>query len=302
MIFVLAGRSEAPASLITVTERGVPRNAILASSLVGFISVVFAAIWPETVFTFLLNSSGAVILFVYLLIAISQIVLRRRADESTLTVKMWLFPVLSILAAAAIVGILLQMFFYDDSRTQITLSLVSWAVVLILFFVNRSRIGRAARGDTSSPDPGQPAARILVVANETVGATELIEELARLDSDLDATYLVVVPASPVDTGAAATHGALNIREATTAAAQARLDRTLAILTDAGLAVTGELGDYRPLRAVEQAVESFEPDRIVIATLPASASVWQRFEVVDRVRDLGVPVTHIEAESMLAGTP
>ena len=302
MIFVLAGRSEAPVSLITVTERGVPRNAILASSLVGFLSVVFAAIWPETVFTFLLNSSGAVILFVYLLIAISQIVLRYRTDESTLKVKMWLFPFLSILGAVAIVAILMQMFFYEDSRTQITLSLLSWGVVLILFFVNRSRIARAARAGTGTPDPGGPAMRILVVANETLGASELIEELARLDSDLDATYQVVVPASPVDTGAATTHGALNIREATAAAAQERLDRTLAILTDAGLSVTGELGDYRPLRAIKDAVDSFHPDRIVIATLPASASVWQRFEVVDRARALGVPVTHIEAESMLAGTP
>jgi GABA permease len=46
--------------------------------------------WPDTVFLFLLNSSGAVILFVYLLIAISQIVLRRHqpgADRED-----WLFP------------------------------------------------------------------------------------------------------------------------------------------------------------------------------------------------------------------
>lgn len=306
MIFVLAGRSEAPASLVTVTGRGVPRNAILASSLVGFISVVFAAIWPETVFTFLLNSSGAVILFVYLLISISQIVLRYRTDDSTLTVKMWLFPFLSILAALAIVGILVQMFFYPDSRTQITLSLLSWAVVLLLFVVNRARIGRAGSragtGPSDSSGPDQQAARILVVANETVGADELIEELTRLDANFDATYRVVVPASPVDTGAAATHGALNIREATQAAAQERLDRTLAILTDAGLEVAGGLGDYRPLRAIKDAIASFDPDRIVIATLPASASVWQRFEVVDQARALGVPLTHIEAESMLAPTP
>ena len=51
---------------------------------------------PDTVFPFLLNSSGAIILFVYLLIAISQIVLRRRTPPEKLTVKMWLFPVLSI--------------------------------------------------------------------------------------------------------------------------------------------------------------------------------------------------------------
>ena len=162
MIFVLAGRSEAPASLVTVTDRGVPRNAILASSLVGFISVVFAAIWPETVFTFLLNSSGAVILFVYLLISVSQIVLRYRTDDSTLTVKMWLFPFLSILGALAIVAILVQMFFYPDSRTQITLSLLSWAVVLLLFFVNRARIGRAgsrAGGPSSPADSSGPDRR-----------------------------------------------------------------------------------------------------------------------------------------------
>ena len=53
-----------------------PANAILASSVVGFLCVIAAAFSPDTIFAFLLNSSGAIILFVYLLIAISQIVLR----------------------------------------------------------------------------------------------------------------------------------------------------------------------------------------------------------------------------------
>ena len=53
--------------------------AILTSTVVGFLCVLAAAISPETVFLFLLNSSGAVILFVYLLIAFSQLVLRRSA-------------------------------------------------------------------------------------------------------------------------------------------------------------------------------------------------------------------------------
>ena len=75
--------------------------AILASSVVGFLCVIAAAIDEDGVFTFLLNSSGAIILFVYLLIAISQITLRRRVDDSTLKVKMWLFPALSILTAPA---------------------------------------------------------------------------------------------------------------------------------------------------------------------------------------------------------
>ena len=104
MLFVLGARREAPPTLIKVNARGVPVWAILASTVVGFLSVIAAYVSPDTVFLFLLNSSGAVILFVYLLIAVSQFVLRRRADESELTVKMWLFPWLTIAAAAGIVA------------------------------------------------------------------------------------------------------------------------------------------------------------------------------------------------------
>ncbi len=84
MIFVQAGRREAPVSLMRVSAGGVPRTAILTSTVVGFLCVIAAAISPDGVFLFLLNSSGAIILFVYLLIAISQIVLRRtdRAGEA----------------------------------------------------------------------------------------------------------------------------------------------------------------------------------------------------------------------------
>ena len=82
---------------MTVSKGGVPRAAILTSSIVGFLCVIAAAVSPDTVFLFLLNSSGAVILFVYLLIAISQVILRRRTTPDKLVVKMWLFPALSII-------------------------------------------------------------------------------------------------------------------------------------------------------------------------------------------------------------
>ncbi len=137
MLFVLAARNEAPAALVKINSRSVPANAILASSVIGFLCVIAAAVDEDGVFSFLLNSSGAVILFVYLLIALSQIQLRRRSDESTLKVKMWAFPFLSILAAVGIVAILVQMFFIESTRSQITLSLLSWAVVLIAFVVNK---------------------------------------------------------------------------------------------------------------------------------------------------------------------
>ncbi len=65
--------------------------------------MVANAISPEKVFLFLLNSSGAVALFVYLLIAISQVILRRRYEREApekLEVRMWGFPWLSYLVIA----------------------------------------------------------------------------------------------------------------------------------------------------------------------------------------------------------
>jgi GABA permease len=130
MLFVLAARNEAPARLVEVSRRGVPYLAILSSSVIGFLCVVMARLAPGTVFMFLLNSSGAVVLLVYLLIALSQIVLRRRASTADLPVRMWMFPVLSVITVAAILAVLVQMAFDRDARLQLWLSLLSWSVVV----------------------------------------------------------------------------------------------------------------------------------------------------------------------------
>lgn len=291
MLFVLAARREAPAQLVSVTRRGVPAAAILASSVIGFLGVIAAAFSPDTIFAFLLNSSGAVILFVYLLICISQIVLRYRTPDSQLKVKMWLFPFLSIITAVGIVAILVQMFLQEAVRSQLLLSLASWAVVIALFLANRWFIGR--RPEVAGVAPTAHPHRVLVLANQTVQSTELLDELRRIGTDKDTSYYVVVPASPVETGVAETHGPLDISEATARAAQQRLDQTLDTLRSEQVPADGELGDYRPLRALAHAVETFRPDQIVISTLPPEESIWHRFDVVDRARaDYRIPVTHV----------
>ena len=70
-------------------------------------------------------------MFVYLLIAVFQIVLRRRTPESELRVKMSLFPVLSILTAVAILAVLVQSAFLRLPGRW--LGLVQSAVVIGLF-------------------------------------------------------------------------------------------------------------------------------------------------------------------------
>jgi GABA permease len=301
MLFVLAARREAPVSLMEVTKSGVPRAAILASTVVGFLCVIAAAVSPDRVFSFLLNSSGAIILFVYLLIAISQIILRRRTAPEKLTVKMWLFPALSIVVVVAILAVLAQMAFDEDARTQLVLSLASWAVVLILFFATKRLRGRGGTEASAPATPGGPevpAERVLVLANETVNGSELLDELRAIDRAGKAQYFVCVPANPIDTGQAEHKGAVYMWEATVQAAQARLDRTLEILRSENLQADGVVGNYKPLKALAESVAEFKPDRLVICTLPEDRSAWLRYDVVDRAREsYDIPVTHVVVESI-----
>ncbi len=292
MLFVLAARREAPMRLITVNRRGVPVWAILFSTVIGFLSVIAAYISPDTVFLFLLNSSGAVILFVYLLIALSQLVLRRRTPDDQLTVKMWLFPALTILTAVGIVAVLVQMAFNSDTRSQLLLSLLSWGVVIGLYAVTRWRGGSVSADELVSKEAG-PATKIVVLANRTIGASELHEALHRIDGSEAADYHVVVPTNPVDTGQADREGAAFVWEATAEAARERLDETLEVLRADGLTVDGELGDYRPLVALDKAMREFQPDHVVISTQPEERSTWLRHGVVADARErYDVPIEHV----------
>jgi GABA permease len=220
-------------------------------------------------------------------------------------VKMWLFPGLSLVVVVAIVAVLVQMGTNAEVRPQLVLSLLAWAVVVVLYFVSKKLQGRppgegAAATAATSAD-GTPATRVLVLANETVNGDELLDELRRIDKERQASYFVCVPANPIDTGQAMHEGAAFVWEKTTQAAQARLDLTLDILRTEGLDAEGALGDYRPLRALKEAVDAFHPDRLVICTLPEDRSAWLRYDVVDRAREAyDLPVTHVVVEH--AGLP
>jgi len=245
------------------------------------------------VFLFLLNSSGAIILFVYLIIAVSQFVLRRRTPAARLEVKMWGFPVLTLLTIAAIVGVLVSMGVGEDTRSQLVLSLVSLAVVLLVYLA----VARRNRNVPAEPSAAERAAsaphRVLIVANETVDADDLLAEIRRFADDRDAEFFVCVPANPVDTGQAEYKGAVYLWEATLRAAQERLDATLAILREEGLRADGALGDYRPMVAMDEAVEQFRPDGIVISTHPEEKSAWLRQDLVRRAaQKYPVPVDHV----------
>ena len=131
-----------------VNSRGVPVKAILLSVSVGFVSVIFDAISPDKVFLFLVNSSGAVALFCYILIALAELRMRRQLEAEAperLKLRMWLFPWLTYLAIAAMVAVIVAMAFVDDARPQLIPSFISLiAVVGAAFLRYREAPARSA--------------------------------------------------------------------------------------------------------------------------------------------------------------
>ncbi|MDX3055000.1 amino acid permease [Streptomyces sp. NE06-03E] len=152
MIFSLAERGEAPRGLLKVSGSrgaegsasggGVPRRAVLASVAFGFVSVLLNLEWPDTVFLYMLNSVGAVLLFVWGLIAASQLRLRRRLEREApdaLALRMWCFPYLTWVTLAGLLAVLLLMLTDDAARPQVLWSAAATALVLLVAVVRERR-------------------------------------------------------------------------------------------------------------------------------------------------------------------
>ncbi|MER7149601.1 amino acid permease [Streptomyces lydicus] len=153
MAFSLGQRGDAPKSFATVNKGGVPAVAIWASVAFGFIATIFSYTSKDTIFQFLLNSSGAVALFVWLVICFSQLRMRRTLERETperLTVRMWLYPWLTYATIGLIVFVIGYMFYDPDGREQMVLSVVAAVVVLAVGLILDRRRPRERAADESA--------------------------------------------------------------------------------------------------------------------------------------------------------
>ncbi|OBQ49870.1 amino acid transporter [Streptomyces sp. H-KF8] len=119
--YSLVRRGQGPKVLGRVSA-GVPRIAVLASSVFGFLCVLLSYWRPDDVFPWLLNMIGAVILVVWIFIAVSQLRLRRvleREAPEKLVVRMWAFPVLTWIALAGMAAVFVLMAREPDTRVQL---------------------------------------------------------------------------------------------------------------------------------------------------------------------------------------
>jgi GABA permease len=131
--------------------------------------------------------------------------------------------------------------------------------------------------------------RILVVANETVGGRELLQEIDRHTKGRPAEVHVLAPAlisSPVK------HALGDVDDAREEA-QVRLDRSVESIRGLGVEVSGAIGDADPNLAIEDALRTFPADEVIISTHPRERSTWLEKEVIVRAqRELSIPITHV----------
>ena len=87
-----------------------------------------------------------------------------------------------------------------------------------------------------------------------------------------------------------------------AAADDRLQRSVAELDRLGISARGEVGDADPVQAIEDALRTFGADEIIISTHPEGRSNWLERGVVTSARErFAVPLTHVVVDLQAEST-
>jgi L-asparagine transporter-like permease len=118
----------------------VPLRSTLIGSLFAYLALVASIVSPQLVFSFLVNASGAIMLFVYLMVCFAQLNLRRRtlASGERIEIGMWFHPYGSYATAAAIAVVLVAMALRPAHQAELASSLVLLVMVFALSFITGS--------------------------------------------------------------------------------------------------------------------------------------------------------------------
>jgi hypothetical protein len=119
--------------------------------------------------------------------------------------------------------------------------------------------------------------RTLVVANKTAGGEPLIGLLRGKAQESPHSFIVIMPQGGAEPGDA----------------PERLARVLDRLHSEGLEATGQIMPPDPFTAIQNALQFYAIDEIVISTFPGERSGWLRSDLISRVQGTtSKPVEHV----------
>jgi GABA permease len=141
VLFAMADKGDAPRWLTQVNKRQVPARAILLGSAFGFLVMALNWIAPEKLFTFLLNSCGALMIFTYLFVAIahfrfpySRPELRDSGGAKFVAGG----------AALAMVAVMVAMLVMPSKQPEMWASLACLGVIVVALIIKRAMGGKPA--------------------------------------------------------------------------------------------------------------------------------------------------------------
>jgi hypothetical protein len=125
-------------------------------------------------------------------------------------------------------------------------------------------------------------ARVLVVANQTADAPELVAALQARQERGPMVPTLLMPATRIGYSGKEEAGE-------------RLQAVLERWREAGLSAQGVVGDPDPAVAVHETWDPRSFDEVIVSTLPKKSSKWLRRDLIGRIERLGLPVTAITPE-------
>ena len=140
-------------------------------------------------------------------------------------------------------------------------------------------------------EPEAPKA-VLVVANETLAAAELVEAVRRRAAEGPIRAVVMAPVNDPRAGYVV------YQNSRRASAGRRLDRMVAELRAAGIPAHGDVYEGGPVAAAEDVLAQEPIDELIVSTHPEETSGWlRRRNVVDELKRLAGdrPFTHVVSD-------
>lgn len=134
------------------------------------------------------------------------------------------------------------------------------------------------------------ASKVLAVVSEPVSGEALKHAVGRIRAEV-AEVLVVAPALNTRTRLA-----LSDVDPAIERAQVVMEETVDRMDDEGIDAAGDTGESDPILAIEDALQTFGADQIVLFVHPEAERNWLEEGVVDEARErFEVPVEHVLVE-------
>ena len=130
--------------------------------------------------------------------------------------------------------------------------------------------------------------RILVVAHKTAATQALLDAVRERAGRGPCTFTLLVPKA-----AHGLHKIVDPEDQDAGEANAVIDRAVPLLSEAaGAPIEGIVGAPDPGVAVQDAINLYGFDEVIISTLPTRLSRWLKLDLPSKLSGTGLPVTTV----------